>query len=187
MKAASWNTDVALIAVVIVAGGITGWFVLRRADAPPSNPRVPTPSPQLVKVATPPPDSSTRTVAPNPPIDAAPSPAAPPRRKGKPPIWDFAARDALKRVGSDPEAERYWLSAINNPALPETERQDLIEDLNEDGLSDPRQPGVIDLPLINARIRLIEQLMPEAMDRVNADAFKEALKDLTKMRAKLDG
>jgi hypothetical protein len=114
-----------------------------------------------------------------------PHTAAPRPRSNKKVITDPAARKALRAVGSDPEAERYWLTAINNPFLPPDERQDLIEDLNEDGLIDPRGGAVDDLPLIENRLRLIEQLMPESMDRVNAEAFKEAQKDLVNLRTKL--
>ena len=81
-------------------------------------------------------------------------------------------------VGVNPEAEQYWIEAINNPDLPANERQDLIEDLNEDGLSDPKHPTTEDLPVILKRLKLIEELAPQAMDKVNADAFKEARKDL---------
>lgn len=88
-------------------------------------------------------------------------------------------------VGADRHAEAYWNAAINNPALPEEERKDLIEDLNEDGLSDPENPGPVDLPLIAARIHLIEVLAPDAMDDANADAFVEAYKDLTDMYGRL--
>ena len=89
------------------------------------------------------------------------------------------ARVALHFVGSDPEANSYWISAINDSALPSEERKDLIEDLNEDGLSDPHHPTAQDMPLIAQRLRLIEQLAPDAMDEVNRDAFAEAYKDLT--------
>jgi hypothetical protein len=85
----------------------------------------------------------------------------------------------LNFVGSDPDADSYWIGAINDSSLPAEERNDLIEDLNEDGLSDPRHPTAQDLPLILRRIRLIEQLVPLAMDDVNRDAFAEAYKDLT--------
>lgn len=98
--------------------------------------------------------------------------------KEKPPIQDPDARAALSLVGADPEAENYWASAINNPNLPAEERKDLIEDLNEDGLSDPHHPGPQDMPLIWNRIQIIEELAPNAMDQVNADAFAEAYKDL---------
>ena len=86
-------------------------------------------------------------------------------------------------VGADPVAEQYWMAAINDPSLPANERKDLIEDLNEDGLSDPKHPGPQDLPLILNRIRLIESLAPLAMDSVNADAFGEAYKDLNNLLA----
>jgi hypothetical protein len=78
-------------------------------------------------------------------------------------------------------AEAYWYSAINDPNLPAHERQDLIEDLNEDGLSDPRHPAPEDLPLILSRLRLIEETGPDAMDEVNAAAFQEAYKDLVNL------
>ncbi len=102
----------------------------------------------------------------------------------KPPIQDPDARAALSFVGADSEAEAYWAAAINDPKLPANERKDLIEDLNEDGLSDAKHPGPQDLPLIVNRLLLIQELAPYAMDQVNADAFQEAQKDLLAM---LDG
>jgi len=100
---------------------------------------------------------------------------------GKPPIQDPDARESLRYVGADPEAEGYWASAINDPTLPAEERKDLIEDLNEDGLSNPDHPGPQDLDLILSRIALIEEMEPYAMDEVNADAFEEAHKDLVNL------
>jgi len=97
------------------------------------------------------------------------------------PVSDPLARAALSYVGADPAAEGYWVAAINDPNLFADERQNLIEDLNEDGLSDPRNPGIEDLPLIWNRIQLIEELAPYAMDQVNYDAFEEAYKDLWNM------
>lgn len=101
----------------------------------------------------------------------------------KPPIQDLDARAALSLVGADPDAEQYWVVAINDPNLPAEERKDLIEDLNEDGLSDPKHPGPQDVPLITSRIQLIEELAPNSMDAVNAKAFAEAYKDLNNMLA----
>jgi hypothetical protein len=112
-----------------------------------------------------------------PPLAVAPS------KRPKPPAQDPAARAALALVGSDPTAELVWTEAINNPLLPPEERQDLIEDLNEDGLS--KHPTVTDLPLIRARLEIIGRLLPAAMDKTNAEAFREAKKDLLKMEAKL--
>jgi hypothetical protein len=104
-------------------------------------------------------------------------------KKAKEPM----ARVALEFVGADPESERVWLAAINDESVPADERKDLIEDLNEDGISDPKNPTRQDLGLIQSRITLIEQLLPSAMDKTNADAFREAHKDLVNMNSRLTG
>lgn len=96
-------------------------------------------------------------------------------------VQDPMARAALSFVGADPDADAYWMAAINDPNLPSEERKDLIEDLNEDGLMDPKHPGPQDAPLIAARIELIENLAPYAIDEADADAFAEADKDLVRM------
>ncbi len=98
--------------------------------------------------------------------------------KAKPEIQNPAARVALSFVGMDVEAEECWMAAINDPNLPAEERKDLIEDLNEDGLSNPHHPTSEDMALIASRMELIEELAPYAADQVNLDAFKEAYKDL---------
>ena len=104
---------------------------------------------------------------------------------GTPPAQDVlqdpVARVALAFVGADPDAEMYWYEAINNPSLSAHERQDLIEDLNEDGLTDPHNPTADDLPLILNRIQIIEDVVWDAMDEVNTDAFLEAYKDLVNL------
>ena len=97
---------------------------------------------------------------------------------GDEPLQDPVARVALSLVGMDPDAEDYWFAAINDLSLPAHERQDLIEDLNEEGLSDPEHPTIDDLPLIFSRLELIETIAPDAADDVNAAAFMEAYKDL---------
>lgn len=100
-------------------------------------------------------------------------------------IMDPMARSALSFVGADPDADEYWIGAINDPRLSADERQNLIEDLNEDGISDPQHPTVEDLPLIVNRLMLIESLASDAIDQVNADAFQEAYKDLANMYVSL--
>jgi hypothetical protein len=109
----------------------------------------------------------------------------PKAQQGKPSapeaLQDPMARVALAYVGADADAEMYWYAAINNPSLSAHERQDLIEDLNEDGLSDPHNPALDDLPVILSRIQLIEEVGWDAMDQVNADAFAEAYKDLVNL------
>jgi hypothetical protein len=115
------------------------------------------------------------------PAGAQPRPDAkvPPKKSlAKEPLQDPVAREALTLVGLDPEAEAYWFAAINDLSLPANERQDLIEDLNEEGLPDPKHPTFDDLPLIFNRLALIEAIGPDAADEVNRDAFIEAYKDL---------
>jgi hypothetical protein len=97
------------------------------------------------------------------------------------------ARVALAYVGADPEAEAVWYTAINDPSLSAHARQDLIEDLNEDGFADPRNVTADELPLVVSRLELIEEAAPYAMDQVNADAFAEAYKDLANMYVRLTG
>lgn len=118
--------------------------------------------------------------------DARPvsSTSSPVPRRGRV-LQDPRAREALARVGIDPKAEEVWAFAINNLELPPNERQDLIEDLNEEGFADPKKLTPADLPVILRRLDLIEQLAPAAMDEVNAAAFKEAYKDLINMRNRL--
>jgi hypothetical protein len=157
--------------------------------------------PALLPEASAPATASAVAPAPVSPVpSSAPSPK-PARPAGKPPkavahanqggsrakqtVGDPLAREALAFVGADPEAETCWHAAINNPDLSAHERRELIEDLNRDGLPDPRHPTIEDLPLILNRLDLIQQLSPEAMDQVNARAFDEAYKDLVNIATKL--
>ena len=77
------------------------------------------------------------------------------------------------------------MTAINDPNRSSEERKDLIEDLNQDGFPDPKNVTEDDLPLILSRLLLIEELAPDAIDEVNADAFQEAYKDLVNMLERL--
>ena len=95
------------------------------------------------------------------------------------------ARLALSAVGMDDLADELWMHAINDPDLAADARKDLIEDLNQDGFADPKNLTRDDLPLIEARLALIERLAPEAIDKTNAEAFAEAKKDLVAMRERL--
>jgi hypothetical protein len=70
-------------------------------------------------------------------------------------------------VGVDPLAEETWYEAINDPELPASERNDLIEDLNEEGFADPADVTAEEFPLVVSRLFLIEELAPYAMDEVN--------------------
>jgi hypothetical protein len=94
------------------------------------------------------------------------------------------AREALNTVGADPVAEKVWLETINNLDNPPNERKDLIEDLNTTGFKNHRNPTPEDVSLIQSRLALIEKHSTSAADPVNAAAFQEAKKDLTKMLKK---
>ena len=199
-----------LVLTLAIAGGIAGMLVIKRQmvqeAAPPAAAVAPQPQPAppaheagpAAPLAEAPPAvaevpaPATLPVTPEstPPAAAAksdpkrPSPSAQAGQGGraaKEPLQDPDAREALALVGVDPMAEAYWHAAINDPKLPAKERQDLIEDLNEDGLSDPKHPSPEDLPVILSRIQLIEAAGPYAMDQVNADAFQEAYKDLVNL------
>jgi len=137
-------------------------------------------------------------VTPEPAKPIEPTKPAPPTpRIQKPPQLDVTALDpaakeqvgryALNFVGADPTANRVWATLINDPSLPEKVREDLIEDLNENGFSggDGRVPTVDDLPLIESRIMLLMEHAPYAMDPVNRKSFAEAYKDLVNMWVEL--
>jgi len=120
------------------------------------------------------------------PMPAVAADVSPPAKQPKT-IKDPLAREALSFVGVDAEAERYWIEAINDPSLPASERRNLIEDLNEVGFSNKQNPGLADLPLVVRRLKLIEELAPQAIDQVNAKAFAEAYKDLAELYQRLAG
>jgi hypothetical protein len=98
---------------------------------------------------------------------------------------DTLARMALNYVGTNPDANQLFQQAINDPALGDERRKNLIEDLNETGFADPKHLAPSDLPLVENRLALIEQLAPGVTDKVNQAAFAEALKDLTDMMNQL--
>ncbi|MCX8156567.1 MAG: hypothetical protein N3J91_08995 [Verrucomicrobiae bacterium] len=167
-----------ILAVVMVLGlgALTTWYFISLRHASPPAAGAPGDNRAAAVRA----DDASKTPAP-PAVEAAP-----PRRQKPPPV-DPLAREALQLVGADPKATAYWIQAINDPRLPREERKDLIEDLNEDGFTDKKRPTLEDLPLVQARIELIEWLAPQAMDQVNADAFQEAYKDLLQIRSRLTG
>lgn len=164
----------------------------------PMRPRVQRPSAPLTPQAAPSAASTpapTTTVRPRPAGSRAASVAAGsqnpnsnnsnPNPKPRRELINPDARVALSYVGANAAAEQIWESAINDPAVPGNERSDLIEDLNEDGFADPDNVTTEEIPLIVSRLDLIERMAPGAMDDVNAAAFAEAHKDLSKMLERL--
>lgn len=86
------------------------------------------------------------------------------------------ARVALNYVGADAQADDFYVKAINDPTLSDRHRKNLIEDLNETGITDKR-----DLAILKNRLAIIEDQLPKTSDPVNAAALEEAQKDLTNM------
>ncbi|MSU57285.1 MAG: hypothetical protein EXS35_03735 [Pedosphaera sp.] len=127
-------------------------------------------------------DSANTPTAPLPEAKDQPAIAAQskPAKKPKEPLHDPDARVAMGLVGFDAAAEAYWLEAIYDTSLPEPEREDLIEDLNEDGLSDPKHPGPQDLPVILYRLQRIEEIAVTADDFM-LEHLREAYKDLANL------
>jgi hypothetical protein len=96
------------------------------------------------------------------------------------------ARDALAMVGMDDEADQYWLNAIFDTSLSDTERENLIEDLNEVGFDDPENVTADDLPMILNRLELIGAVLPNADDFMT-EHLTEAQKDLVEMLTAASG
>ena len=116
--------------------------------------------------------------------EPAAAPSDQDQRSNDPAVKEQRGRTALGLIGRNPEADEVWIQTINDPSLSANARQNLIEDLNEDGLS-YRNLTSDDLPVIKYRIELVEGLRPYAMDKTNADAFQEAHKDLVNMANRL--
>jgi hypothetical protein len=99
------------------------------------------------------------------------------KKKGKV-VEDPLAREALALVGVNPEAEKYWVEAIHDERLPKSERQDLIDDLNEKGLPDPKHPTPEDLSIIKSRLDALDALAPTLPSELD---YREARSDLLQL------
>ncbi len=164
---------------------------LRNQPNPVAPQQAATPLPPAAVVADTPP-APAESVAPataaiqakKPEVPIASIPQNPPQKQlqkpAKEPLRDPEARDALALVGVDSDAEAYWLDAIYDSSLPDKEREDLMEDLNEVGFADPKNLTADDLPLIVSRLQLIEDIAPNT-DPFMAEHLGEAYKDLANM------
>jgi hypothetical protein len=113
-----------------------------------------------------------------------PMPAQKAPAKDEKVVQDPLAREALIFVGLDEDAEMYWFAAIQDPTLPTSERQDLIDDLNEEGLPDPKHPTMDDLPLILSRLEIIKEIAPSVPEGLD---WKESYDDLLNLAALATG
>jgi hypothetical protein len=84
-------------------------------------------------------------------------------------------------------ADAVWATLIYDPSLSDTVREDLMEDLNENGFSGGNGDvaTVDDLPLIETRILLLEAHMDGA-DEFMLEHLGEAHKDLINMWTRLN-
>lgn len=94
----------------------------------------------------------------------------------------------LNFVGDDPNANEIWASLIYDTSLSESVREDLMENLNENGFSggDGSVATVDDLPLIENRLALLKEHMSGA-DEFMLEHLAEAYKDLANMWIRLNG
>jgi hypothetical protein len=106
---------------------------------------------------------------------------------GTPAVPVKLAFRALWYLGVDPEAERTWARAINDANHPEGVRSDLIVDMVDEGYSDNSRPTKADLPLIAARLDILERHAPFAMDEGNRRAFEAAYQGLLTLYIRLGG
>jgi len=97
------------------------------------------------------------------------------------------ARVALYFTPINPQATELFNTAINDSGLSVDTRRNLIEDLNQDGISSHKTPTPEDQKLIDARLKLIETYNGVMTDPQLIAAFAEANKDLQHMRAKYAG
>jgi len=141
-------------------------------------------------VADAPPPASGTPVAPCWPVVGPrlhPAPTATAAPADTPAVPARIAFRALWYLGTDPAAETTWRRAIDDPAHPAGVRSDLIVDMIDEGYTDNDHPTQDDLPVILARLELIERYAPYAMDTVNAEAFEVAYRHLLDLYVRLGG
>lgn len=139
------------------------------------------PEPVAVSTNVPPP-ATIPTPARVPDVTPPPDP-----RLADPVFKEQVGRYALSFVGADPMADAVWATLIYDTSLSDTVREDLMEDLNENGFSGGNGDvaTVDDLPLIETRILLLEAHMDGA-DEFMLEHLGEAHKDLINMWTRLN-
>jgi hypothetical protein len=181
------------IGVLIVLAGVLGIIFWYRQPPPaiapnpqlerpvaPTTETSPSPQPAPVeKTVTMQPVTEPAPLAPKPKVQSQAPTVKPPKE----PLHDPDARDALALVGMDPAAEQYWMAAIYDTSLPDNEREDLMEDLNETGFADPGNLTADDLALIVNRLAIIDAVLANADDFMTPHLL-EAQKDLVNMFGK---
>lgn len=94
------------------------------------------------------------------------------------------ARVALAYVGTSEQALELFHTAVTDPAMLPDQTRNLIEDLNDDGLSNRKTPTAEDLQIIANRYAVTQAYLQQDYvrnDKVLNAAFREADKDLRNM------
>lgn len=94
------------------------------------------------------------------------------------------ARVALAYVGANPQAAEVFHTAVLDQTLKPDHRRELVEDLNQDGLANEKNPTPADLQLIANRYALTQTYLQQDYvqnDKMLNAAFREADKDLRNM------
>lgn len=107
------------------------------------------------------------------------------------PKVDPAQKEALARVGLfyagiNPDANQFFDAAVHDQNLSLDARRNYIEDLNQDGLANRRDPTPEDQKIIDARLKLIQAYSEKGglNDPILNHAFEEAQKDLLTLQKK---
>jgi hypothetical protein len=104
-------------------------------------------------------------------------------------VVDADSREALGRlalnyVGANDQALELYHQAALDPQLKPDQRRNLVEDLNQDGLSNRRNPTPEDLKIIAKRYELTQSYLQQDYvknDKLLNEAFLEANKDLANL------
>ena len=94
------------------------------------------------------------------------------------------ARLALAYVGANQQAAELFHTAVFDQTLLPDQKRELVEDLNQDGLSNKKEPSPEELKIIANRYALTQAYLQEESvqnDKVLNAAFREADKDLRNM------
>ena len=100
------------------------------------------------------------------------------------------ARVALSYVGANAQALDLYHTALLDPSLLPDQKRNLVEDLNQDGITNRKAPTPEDLQIIAKRYELTQAYLQQGYvqnDPVLNAAFREADKDLRKMLERAAG
>ncbi|EEF61649.1 hypothetical protein [Pedosphaera parvula] len=108
------------------------------------------------------------------------------------PRVDPAKKETLARIGlyyagDNPQANQLFDAAVHNESLSVDARRNFIEDLNQDGISNQKNPTPEDQKIIEARIKLIQSYYDNGgMNQpILNGALNEAMKDLQGLLQKM--